>query len=232
MERISLSTESEKSDPGLESREGSREGSKEAIFSSLVINHVLETTEESLENTDYDDNEIEAFKETLAGLSSEEIKGVLSLPYELRETVFASYKKRIENGDCTPERMVDELNTLAKEHGFTIGYHASNINIDPEISAHNMPKKWNIIGYEMDDRDDVSMAYYSLDYENVYRKHAGKYLYLVRAETGEQTSHKKDLSNNWGRAPQLSVIEKIDIREFDEKTEKIYQELSKNKKTT
>ena len=203
---------------------------REAIFSSLVIDRLLETTEESLEDVEYEQEEIAEFKETLARLSSDEIKGVLSLPYELRETVFNTYKKRIEAGEITPEHMVRELAARAKDQGFTIGYHISNSNVDPEISRDTNQKEWNIKGYEMDDRDGISMAYYSLDYENIYRKKSGAYLYLVRAEIGEKTPHKQDLSNNWGRAPQLSIIEKIDIREFDNKTDQIYQKLSENKK--
>lgn len=222
MESMHFSSENIKN--GLET--GKEREVREAIFSSLIIDQLLTTTEKSLEDADYEDDEIEEFKEALVGLSSEEIKGVLSLPYELRGVVFNMYKKRIEKGDSTPSRMVKDLNTLAEEHGFTIGYHISNIDLEPQVSTDAKKKEWNIKGYELDDRDGVPMAYYSLDYGNVYRQKSGKYLYLVRAETGERTSHKRDLSNNWGRSTQLSIIEKINIHEFDEKTERAYKEIS------
>ncbi len=44
----------------------------------------------------------------------------------------------------------------------------------------------------------------------------GTYLYLVRAQIGEGTPHKRDVKNNWGRAPELSIIAEFDLVEIEE----------------
>jgi hypothetical protein len=68
------------------------------------------------------------------------------------------------------------------------------------------------------------MAYYSEDYLHRYQKKNGRYLYVVRAETRPEGSHKRDLANRWGRAPFLSIISEFDMqeveREIDEMSEK------------
>ncbi len=69
------------------------------------------------------------------------------------------------------------------------------------------------------------MAYYSLDYKNLYRKKRGSHLYIVRAETGSATDHKRDTSNNWGRTSTLSIIAEFPIAEIDEEVGKVEQEL-------
>src|SRR3989344_1726477 len=39
------------------------------------------------------------------------------------------------------------------------------------------------------------------------------------AKIGNNTEHKRDTSNNWGRASSLSIIHKIDLAKIDEKVE-------------
>jgi hypothetical protein len=69
------------------------------------------------------------------------------------------------------------------------------------------------------------MAYYSLDFENFYRKNpTAKYLYTVRAEVGDDSSHKKDTSNNWGRASRLSIITELNLHETQEKIQEALNE--------
>ncbi len=79
-------------------------------------------------------------------------------------------------------------------------------------------------GYEFDDRDERPMAYYSLDYGNIYKPERKNILYVIRAQIGEGTDHKKDISNNWGRASTLPIIHKLDIQVVNEKVDEKYRE--------
>jgi hypothetical protein len=93
--------------------------------------------------------------------------------------------------------------------GATLGYHVSDKSVEPS------GVDWVIQGTELDDRDDMKMAYYSLDYENFYRKKPASQLYFVRAETGERSSHRRDQNGKWGRATQLAIVDQISLREVD-----------------
>jgi hypothetical protein len=53
-------------------------------------------------------------------------------------------------------------------------------------------------------------------------------MYVIRAKVGEDTEHRRDTSNNWGRATSLSIIHKINLTDIDEKVEEKFREL-KNK---
>jgi len=59
------------------------------------------------------------------------------------------------------------------------------------------------------------MAYYSFDYKNIFRERNPKFLYFVSIQKDEKSGHKKDNTNNWGRAPSLSIIGNVDIQEVD-----------------
>ena len=66
----------------------------------------------------------------------------------------------------------------------------------------------------------MKMAYYSEDYLHRYKKKPGRFLYIVRAETGSRSAHKKDLANRWSRAPLLSVIDECDMKEINREINK------------
>ena len=68
------------------------------------------------------------------------------------------------------------------------------------------------------------MAYYSFDYENLYRVKNPNYIYVVSIQENERSGHRKDGNNEWGRAPSLTVIEKINLKEVDEIVQEILNE--------
>ena len=144
---------------------------REAIFTSIIHNHLIDKFEEDLEEADYSPTEVEQFKESLNSLSPEKIKGVLSIPFELRSNIFEQYRKKVDAGKTDINKIVSSMNSNAVENGFTIGYHLSNIDIPIERPNTNAERAaWSIKGSELDDRDNMLMAYYSLDYRNLFRK--------------------------------------------------------------
>ena len=54
-------------------------------------------------------------------------------------------------------------------------------------------------------------------YKNLFRKNRGDFLYIIRAEAGKNSSHKKDNSNNWGRANALSIVSAVNLGEIYQK---------------
>lgn len=194
-------------------KEHTIERNREQIFQSLITQRLLSEVEDALVENDFSDEEIDRFEKRLRVLPDDRILGVLAIPYELKNTVFGNAKKE----GVAPEALVKQLDNSAQKYGFTVGYHISRTRLPITHDEKNPAREvWNIIGNELDDRDDMKMAYYSLDYENLFRKNRGTFLYLVRAELGPQTAHKRDLKNNWGRAPQLSVIAEFDLVDIEE----------------
>ncbi|MDD9868095.1 MAG: hypothetical protein OXU73_02085, partial [Candidatus Campbellbacteria bacterium] len=157
----------------------------------------------------------------------------LSLPRELRknrdENMFFSRQIRMlkETGDV--KGFLDILRDVAIENKWTVGYHTSSSDIRPKDNG-----EWNVDGTEEDHRDgDLSMAYYSMTYRNLYRDGKGreKYIYLVRAEE----SHRNE--GGWYRAPSLSIIHKVSLSNIERQLEvernrynKSKADLYKNKK--
>ena len=209
---------------GLRSRE--EMSARETLFAQCVTERILSDVESSMLDADFTESDIVAFKESLYQFSEDQIKQILSVPWELRERRFAAFKKVGKD----PSQIAQDLLEDAEKNGFTIGYHLSSHEIDP-ISGRNASEEWCIDESELDDRDDRMMAYYSLDYENLFRKKSGKYLYIVRAHTGKETSHKQDGNNHWGRASKLSIVSKLDIADIDDDVERRFtQDQSQKKK--
>ena len=208
---------------------------REAVFAFTIYHKLIDTFHKTLIDANFSTKQIAAIEKKFHTLSSEEGLGVLAIPSELRDRMAANYKNKISKGDITPEGMVSELLERSQREGYTVGYHFSRNDIKP-VTKKNFGKtetSWDIIGYEMDDRDNMKMAYYSLDYKNLYRDKSAKYLYLVRAITKPGGAHKRDLNNNWGRAATISIIDRIDLSKenIDEKvatlTKKVSQTLQK-----
>jgi hypothetical protein len=63
-----------------------------------------------------------------------------------------------------------------------------------------------------------------MDYKNLFKKKKGNYLYVVRAIMGKDSSHKKDTSNNWGRADKLSIISEIPLQKIEEEFREKFSE--------
>jgi hypothetical protein len=184
---------------------------RENIFLNIIFKDIFEEMFETIYEVGYNTEEdIEHFKDIVMNISTEERKKLFSLPYELLERRFEIFHSQ----GVTLETAVRRLISEAEESGYTLGYHLSPFDISPERGKNGTT--WKIKGTELDDRDEKPMAYYSLDFDNLYRKHHQKYLYIVRAQTGENSSHKYDPSNNWGRASELSIVEHFDFEKIDE----------------
>ena len=154
-----------------------------------------------------------------------DILGVFSIPWELRLKRFAALKQSIDAGTSI-ESLVAVLADESREKGYTLGYHISPTKIRSESADGNAVRSgWKIGGYEFDDRDNRPMAYYSLDYKNLYRKKRGAYLYVIRAELGEATDQKKDTTNNWGRASTLAIVAEFPIADIDEEVARVKKEI-------
>jgi hypothetical protein len=192
---------------------------KEMVFDTLIKNEILNSFTEDLEDAGFEEREIMEFQNELAKLNENEINGVLSLPKELRKRNFPKFKHELEEEKTAIPQIIGLLKQRAIQGGYTLGYHTSKADI-PEENG-----EWKIKGTELDDRDNRMMAYYSLDYSNIYRVDRGNKLYVVRAEIGEDTPHKRDTSNNWGRADSLPIIHKIDLTKIDEEVESILKQL-------
>jgi len=190
---------------------------RENLFLGIVFCKLLENMEASLEEAGYleTDEEHDRFMKKFSSLSFEDKKRLLSLPFELVERRFGIFRSQ-----NTPiEFMIGRLIEEAISSGYTLGFHLSPFEI-----KIGQDKEWKIKGTEMDDRDEKKMAYYSTDYENLYHKGHQKYLYLIRAQLGENSAHGYDPSNHWGRATELSVVDRLDFEKVNEDLEKQIKE--------
>ncbi len=214
------------------SRENSRREERfeirENIFDSLIAEKLIDVSQEGMDDAEYEEGDIRNVEEVLASLSGEDLKCFFSVPFEIRENFYRSLRETVLSNEKSFCAVIAERVSKMKEKGYTLGYHVSKFEIAPRIIGDK--KEWNIVGYERDERDEFDekdarfMAYYSLDYKNFYRKKGGNYVYIVRAQTGKGTSHKQDLNNNWGRAPVLSVVAKLNISEVDKEVNRIFRE--------
>lgn len=202
--------------------EMSRKEMREHVFCAVVFERLMRNFEEDMEDLDYSEDEISEFQRFISGLDEDGIKRMLSIPHELRRDIFKNFREKIDEDGKRFGELLGLLHEYSRRKGYTVGYHASKQDIPKERNGNR--EGWNIRATELDDRDDMLMAYYSLDYEHVFRMRHPKYIYVVRAETSEESSHKKDQSNNWGRASSLSVVDRFDIREVDGIVEKMVSE--------
>lgn len=206
MENLNISNENQETEDTLES--------EESIFDVLIKGEIIDVFINDFEDAGFEKEEIDEFLTKLKSLDEDSIKRVLSMPDELRKRNFPLFKQKIEDGEMQVSEIVDRLLEIGLKNGFSLGYHISKYDIQKEGD------KWEIKATELDDRDDRKMAYYSLDYKNLYRADRGTKLYVVRAETGDNSTHKRDTKNNWGRANSISIICKIDLASIGEEIEK------------
>lgn len=192
---------------------------EEMIFDTLIKGEIIEAFVADMEDSGFEKEEIDEFLMELEKVDEKSIKGILSMPEELRKRNFPVFKRKIDEGKMSIQSMIDNMKEVSQKNGFTIGYHTSKVDIPKE------GEKWEIKATELDDRDDRKMAYYSLDRKSLYRADRGTNLYVVRSEIGENSSHKRDGKNNWGRANSLSIICKVELPEIDLKIEEELKKL-------
>ena len=195
-----------------------KELQRDRIFRILVSNNLLNTVDESLEDTNFSPLEVSEFNTAIGALSGDKRSIVFSIPFEIREKLFNNYHQKIERGEMSVTEMVNDILQKNKQRGFALGYHLSNVKI-PKLAGGI----WEVVGDEVDDRDNMPMAYYSEDYVSRYRKKLGEFLYIVRADFGPNSSHKRDLKNNWGRASSLSIIDECDMQKIEHEIDELVE---------
>jgi len=199
------------------------EREKDHIFDALVMNEIISAFSEDLADAGFEIDQINDFEKQIGSLNEDQIKGVLAIPRELRIRNFPTYLELVNNGSKTIEEIVKEISQHAHEKSYTLGYHVSNNEI---LKNEN---EWVVHGRELDDRDNRTMAYYSLDYTNIFKTHRCRYLYVIRAQTGDHTDHKRDTSNNWGRASTLPIVHELDLLNINEEVEDVYKKEKQEK---
>lgn len=213
--------------PEVESR--LREKLRDRIFDQLVAGKVLDTFMDELDDCDFPDAGLEEIALAFGELSEADKRAVLAIPAQLRPQVFKRYADMVRSGAMTGRTMIADALQKAQRYGFTLGFHLSPIDIRPGKDG-----SWMIKGTEKDHRhDDRAMAYYSTDYSHRYLKKPSRYLYVVRAETGENTSHYPDNDGTWGHASSLAIIERVDMPALEKEMEtrlKAMEERKENSK--
>ncbi len=196
---------------------------REGVFLTYVHEQLLDTFEDALcEVPDIDDDEVEEWKDALLVLDDVHLSAFLAVPHEMLQRRLNALvtKGRREGVQKTVIEAADDF----YKRGYRVAYHCSpsNSEPDPETDA------WTIDGREADHRDkDIGMAYYSFDLKNLYRKKNPKYLYLIRADVSEETSHRQDGNLDWGRAPKLDVLTKVDYQDAMKRVEKRVEDYKK-----
>lgn len=201
---------------------------REIFFDQIIIDGILESFVETMDDLGFNQDIIDDFKKSIEKMEPGVSLKILSIPREILSKRLASYLNKINSGEMKCQDLVKELLESAEKNGFTIGFHTSSKNIVPKITGGNT--EWDIVGTDIDDRDDVSRAYYSLDYKNLYLKKNPKFIYAVRVKVGHDPGYKIDESNAWGRASRLSIIAKFDLPDIDEGIKYRIDEFRKTKK--
>jgi hypothetical protein len=205
-----------------------REQIKEAIFLTYIHSKLLDAFFDSLEDVVESDQELEEWRLAMADIPADHLNALLAMPYELRRRRLEVLRGRIADGKPVVSVVVQAA-AEAYAHGYKVGYHASPHKVSPTIDSKTGREAWTIDGREVDHRDsDHSRAYYSTDLAHLYHRKNPKYLYLVRAETGEESTHNPDNNGSWGRAGKLDVIAAVDYQESMEEVDRRYQEYLRN----
>ncbi len=204
---------------------------REDIFRSIVNRKLLESFEDALGEADLDDHidEWGAALTALAGQSPEYLSALLAVPHELKVRRVQALQNKVTE-DTSLEQVLMDAAIEAYNEGYRVGYHASPHDIKPTKDPKTGRETWSISGYENDHRDDdLSMAYYSTNFESMYRRKNPKKVYLIRAHQSPEGGHRQDNDGAWGRAPKLDVIDVIDYAKTMEEVEKRILDLQRER---
>lgn len=211
----------------IEAERAHKEALRNQIFDQLVATQVLDSFHDDIDDAGIDAEDYQEIVQTFAALPEEDKRAVLAIPAQLRPKVFANYAKHLEDGKMTGEEVVADILAKAHAHGFTLGFHLSPRDIKPEKDG-----SWQIRGTEPDHRhSDLPMAYYSLDYAHRYLRKPAQFLYVVRAELGENSAHYRDNDRSWGHASSLSVVDRIDMHELENEMERRFKAMEAAEET-
>lgn len=200
---------------------------KEYIFRDIIENKALDSFKEHMDNAGFEENQIAEFELMLAS-NPDMMPKILAFPYELKKRSFSHFQKQINEGKADLQFMFDTMVKRAKMINPKIAYHCSQQDIRSKMikDTYGPVEVWNIDGTEKDHRDDdLPMAYYSFNYLHLYREKNPKYLYLIESNPKHRTD-----GADWGRAPGLSIIDRLDLKEVDKQVEERYQEYLQQEK--
>lgn len=200
---------------------------KEYIFRNIIENKALDSLLLHMHESGFNEQQISEF-ETILSENPDIVSQIIALPYELKKRTVPYFQEQISTGKADLRFFYDTLVKRVQMLNPKIAYHCSAHDIRPKIikDTYGPVDAWNIDGTEKDHRDDdLLMAYYSFDYLNLYRTKNPKYLYLIESNPKHRTD-----GVEWGRAPGLSVIDRLDLREVDAEVERQYQEYLQKEK--
>ncbi len=218
----------------IENTQESRIPQQEILFRQFIESKLFYSFSKELETFGYSDQQLEDFYRFIGLLKHTDKLTLLAFPWELKQRAFPAFKKKIDSGELKVEEAFTKILEASKSQSRQVAYHCSNQEIFPKEENDGQGKKvetWVIKGTENDHRDnDLPMAYYSFDYHNLYRTKNPKFIYIVSIQTHEKSGHRKDGNMIWGRAPSLTVIDKINIKEADEYINQKQEEYSEEEK--
>ncbi len=209
-------------------KEKENERIRNLLFAEEVCNEITKKLEDEAYEVYFNEDSIKKIREKILKYIVEDRKRILSYPFEIRKNLLRVWKEKIDNDEKTEEDFVEFLLAQAIKNNWDIGYHLSKSEINPK--EDNTGKEiWDIDGLAKDERDDNHpKAYYSDDYMSRYiGPNSGNFLYLIRSEKGDESSHGQDGNNKWGRASKLSVIERVNLSEIENKVNKRNEERRK-----
>ncbi len=188
---------------------------KEKYFLEAIHQFLVDKIGKEFIEVGFSNSDLDYLLEALDKLPKSDKELFLSLPYDLRIKKYKEYFEELEKGRDSKD-IIDELISFVcdRKEKYHIGYHTSADRIPLDFKTG----EWNVIGTEKDHRnDDLLMAYYSLNFRDLYNGgKIKKYLYLVRADL---TRHYRDNNLAWGRSYTLPIIEEINM---DDVRRKLY----------
>jgi hypothetical protein len=200
-----------------EARGLEREVRREELFNFFVTNKMLKRFEDDLDELGLSTQRIDEIVQSAAKLSYSDLYCALSYPHDLRAAFLGKLIERMDAGTLATGKTLEEMASIARRNGFSIGFHLSKYDIKPH------PRRgWAVIGTEQDHRDnDLPMAYYARTFKSLYRRKLANYMYIVRAED----DHRVSPDNKWWRAPSLSIVQQIPVEELRTEMMRLEEEM-------
>ena len=183
----------------------------EDVFTAVIYRELADIFYETLDELGHDDAWIDAVKDEILSLDPETTIAMFAIPEDVKERYLG-----IQSKGKNPHDFIQGLVQNVETYHWRVGYHASKFEVQKREGT-----PYSIIGKEIDHRDnDLARAYYSTSYMSIYRDKPARFLYVIRAETGEDSSHRKDNDGrNWSRASTLPIVTRLDITKIHHEIE-------------
>lgn len=192
---------------------------KSELFLKIILEKVFSTVNKDLLNSGFNQEDVDYLINKLdTEYSSREAQRFLALPYSARKFAYKKFASEMIKKDDRGERnkVIDKMldyyinNNLLKNTYFA--FHNTNSDIHKVIEGPQKREEWYVKGDEKDHRNsDLPMAYYSMNFKDLFFRGPMKYLYLVRANLDKDY---KDNDGSWGRAYSLPIIDRFDLQEI------------------